>query len=275
MNWTYSPFIGGVVTDLDTGLIYGIDGISGIPDKGTDSTDVPLRLAEFNPVNKSLTYVEKRGHPGAMMWVWMVYSSAAKRIFGYEHNFFADDVEALWSYGITSKDWTQVKATGDIPPTRSSPCFVSAYGGKKLILAGGIGVKQSNILNDVYSLDVSTLTWTKLPNMPLALFGQNCAVSGDSFITMGGLKSLEVAKDVEVANDEGPAILNLTSNTWGKRYTPTRLTPPSPTPPSPTPPRPTPGQKPSSADRTHLTLSKAGFVALAVISAAASSLITL
>ncbi|KAG0002873.1 hypothetical protein BGZ65_002256 [Modicella reniformis] len=247
MNWTSHLFSGGIVTDLDTGLIYGMEGLMGRAKNHEVNPDDPWKFTEFNPVDKSFTSVEKRGPPAALDLISMVYSSVAKRIFGYEPNQLHDNKEALWSYNITSKDWTPVNATGDIPPLRSYPCFVSAYGGKKLILAGGLGIKPIAILNDVYSLDVSTLTWTKLANMPLTVVGHSCAVSGDSFVAMGGLT------DWVVANDEGPAILNLTSNTWGKRYTPTP-----------------PGQTPSSADRTHLTLSKAVFVALAV-----SSLITL
>ncbi|KAG0002872.1 hypothetical protein BGZ65_002255 [Modicella reniformis] len=258
MSWTNLPFGGGIVTDLDTGLIYGIEDIEESPEMYKGNLDVPWKFTEFNPANKSFTNVEKRGRPYSMNWVSMVYSSAAKRIFGYEDGLHNDQA-TLWSYNTTSKDWTLVNVTGDIPPTRSLPCLVSAYSGKKLILAGGLGIKEpAAVLNDVYSFDVSTLAWTKLPNMPLAVWSQSCAVSGDSFIFMGGFTSPSIFDyDGEnPVNNEGPAILNLTSNTWGTRYTP-------------------PGQTPSSADRTHLTLSKAGFAALAVISAAASSLITL
>ncbi|KAF9991539.1 hypothetical protein BGZ65_000462, partial [Modicella reniformis] len=126
MNWTYPPFSGGVVTDLDTGLVYGIEGIEGRLEKEIGNSDAPWRFTEFNPVNKSFTSVEMRGHPGSMMAVSMVYSSVAKRIFGYEHNYLPNDnKEALWSYNKISKNWTPVNATGDIPPLRSSPCFVS------------------------------------------------------------------------------------------------------------------------------------------------------
>ncbi|KAF9918937.1 hypothetical protein BGZ65_012351, partial [Modicella reniformis] len=215
MSWTHFPFSGGAVTDLDTGLIYGIDSLDGIgesPELDLD-TNMSWKFTEFNPVDKSFTFVEKRGRPGSMMFVSMVYSSAAKRIFGYEDGVFDNDQTGLWSYDIKSKDWTQVKVTGQIPPTRSSPCFVSAYGGQKLILAGGQHTKKTGLFQDIYSFDVSTLAWTKLPDMPLAVLGQSCAVSVDSFIYLGGYKQAS-AIGKELANDDGPIVLNLASNTW-------------------------------------------------------------
>ncbi|KAF9972605.1 hypothetical protein BGZ65_009723, partial [Modicella reniformis] len=199
MNWTYLPFGGGIVTDLDTGLVYGIE----LPETETDvdmtNPNVTWKFTEFNPANKSFTYVEKKGSsPYPRDWVSMIYSSAAKRIFGYEDGRY-NDKATLWSYNTTSKDWTKVP-----------------YGGKKVTLAGGLEIKQGTAFNDVYSFDVSTLVWTRLPNMPQAVLGQSCAVSGDSFIFMGGLvPPSEMGKDGKApANDEGPAILNLTSNTW-------------------------------------------------------------
>jgi len=115
---------------------------------------------------------------------------------------------------------------------------------------------------DVYILDVATSIWSRLADAPRAALGPGCAVSGNSFLYWGGAKSINATEFFEGGanpinaselNEEGPAILNLASNTWGNRYTP-------------------PGQTPiSSADRP--VLSKIGFVALTLMSVAASSLV--
>jgi len=113
-------------------------------------------------------------------------------------------------------------------------------------------MKGLNLSNDVYSFDVATSVWSKLANAPRAAWGPVCAVSGDSFIFWGGLGTKE---GLGFNHEEGPAILNIVSNTWGNKYTP-------------------PGQTPSSsADRPNVILSRVGLVALTVASAAVSGLI--
>ncbi|KAF9362712.1 hypothetical protein BGX34_005624 [Mortierella sp. NVP85] len=93
-----------------------------------------------------------------------------------------------------------------------------AYGGKKLILAGGRDVKGLNLFNDVYSFDVATSVWSKL---------------ADSFILWG----IGVKEGLGFNHEEGPAIPNIVSNTWGNKYRP--------------------GQTPiNSADRPNVILSK-------------------
>jgi hypothetical protein len=107
-----------------------------------------------------------------------------------------------------------------------------------------------NIYDDVYSFDVATSVWSKLANAPRAAWGPICAVSGDSFIYWGGVGQKENTTK-PFSHDEGPAILNLVSNTWGDKYTP----------PAPV----------SSADRASAVLSKVGLAALTVVSIAVSS----
>jgi len=110
--------------------------------------------------------------------------------------------------------------------------------------------------------DVDTSIWSRLADAPRAALGPGCAVSGDSFLYWGGAKSFNASKlneegampiNASELNEEGPAILNLASNTWGNKYYPS-------------------GQAPkSSADRP--VLSKIGFVALTLMSVAASSFV--
>jgi len=89
-----------------------------------------------------------------------------------------------------------------------------------------------------------------LADAPRLAWGAVCGASGDSLIFWGGSRSVN---GTEVSYDEGPAILNIASNTWGNKYYPS-------------------GQAPkSSADRA--VLSKMGLAALTLMSVAASSLV--
>jgi hypothetical protein len=107
----------------------------------------------------------------------------------------------------------------------------------ELILAGG--KKGNRTLDDIYSLDLHTSLWTKLPNTPRPAAGAVCVSVSDQFIYWGGSSDSGM-------NEQGPAILNLTSKTWGTTYTPEPL--------------------PSSADRVHLALSAIGLAMVTMIS---------
>ncbi|KAK3805814.1 MAG: hypothetical protein J3Q66DRAFT_359770 [Benniella sp.] len=245
MKWEYPAFTGGAVTDTDTGLVYGIERQEG-------STKATWRFTELDAATGSSSFVEVPKRPDSNAWTSMVYSSSGKSIFGYEDSLTAN-ITSLLVYNIATKVWAAVNATGDIPSVRSGACFVEADGGKKLILAGGRSVNDSVTYNDVFIYDVATSVWSKLANAPRPAWGAVCATSGDSLIYWGGTNT---KGEVSASNDEGPAILNIASNTWGSRFTP-------------------PGQTPqnSSADRAHLALSKVGLVAMTMMAVAASSLV--
>ncbi|KAK3805816.1 MAG: hypothetical protein J3Q66DRAFT_359774 [Benniella sp.] len=241
-NWTYSAFEGGVVTDTDSGLIYGIESFPTVPTR--------WKFTQFNPTTKDSSFVEQDGHPNVTaIWRTLVYSKASKTIYSYDDEYLYPEPAPVQftSYNIASKKWSAVNATGDIPSPRNSPCLVTADGGKRLILAGGLNMTGPNVHDDVYSFDVATSVWSKLAKAPRAAWSPICAVSGDSFIYWGGL----ARKEKSFNYDEGPAILNIVSNTWGDKYTP-----------------PTPV---SSADRANAVLSKVGLAALTVVSIAVSS----
>ncbi|CAO3571152.1 unnamed protein product [Mortierella alpina] len=134
-------------------------------------------------------------------------SSAAKGLYLYEA---ASDNASLFKYDIASKAWNLVNVTGDIPAARSSPCFASAYGGKKLILAGGITERSAD---EVYVFDVTTAVWTRTSSIPIGYYGGTCAVSGDSFILWGGAYRLAL-------HEGGPIVLDMPSVKWGTKFTP-------------------------------------------------------
>jgi hypothetical protein len=123
-----------------------------------------------------------------------------------------------------------------------------AQDGTVLILAGG-STFGGTPLDDVYSFDVGKSVWIKLPNAPRPANGPVCTVWSQQLIYWGG-----VGKDG--MNEQGPAVLNLTSKTWGTTFTPSG--------PPPTP---------SSADRAHLSLSNIGLAMVTIISIAVSTLL--
>jgi hypothetical protein len=130
-----------------------------------------------------------------------------------------------------------------------------AQDGTVIIVAGGVLLHEAiDRFGDVYSFDVSKSVWTRLPDAPQLIGTSTCAVWSNQFIYWGGA-------GYTVTNDPGPAILNLTSNTWGTTFEPHWVPPTPPTPPTP-----------SSADRAHLSLSNIGLAMVTMISIAVSTL---
>jgi hypothetical protein len=65
--------------------------------------------------------------------------------------------------------------------------MVPAYDGFKMVVFGG-SVKDDTQLDDIYILDMPTMTWSKgsAPPVPLNRSNMACTVSGDNFIAWGG-----------------------------------------------------------------------------------------
>ncbi|KAK3805815.1 MAG: hypothetical protein J3Q66DRAFT_359773 [Benniella sp.] len=265
-NWTYPAFAEGAVTDTDTGLIYGIQDPNEEP-PADPAAPIKWKFTEYDPTTDTINSAEFEGVIELRDQRIMVYSKAAKSIFSYENAYQPEDV-AFVAYDVKAKKWSAVKATGDIPPFRRTPCFASAYGGKKLILAGGMSLDGTAIMDDVFMFDVATLAWSKLANAPRASYGAVCAASSDSFIYWGGFRFVGNESDI-VNIDEGPAILNLASNTWGTSYKPSD----KPQDPANVDSGSGPGSgSGSSVNRAYMALTKFELVAWSVMAIVASSL---
>ncbi|KAF9990290.1 hypothetical protein BGZ75_002604 [Mortierella antarctica] len=178
-DWTSSQnatlvngFHAGATTDTDTGLVYGVSAA----EHHRSSVVRPARVTEFNPATNTYTVQEYAGFPHMAMGGSTVYSSATK---------------------------------ASTCTSRPATMHFSAYGGKKLILAGGQTERGSD---EVYVFDVTTAEWTKTSSIPLGYYTATCAVSGDSFILWGGGHGA-------IVNDGGPIVLDIPSGKWGTKFT--------------------------------------------------------
>ncbi|KAI8359606.1 hypothetical protein B0O80DRAFT_440662 [Mortierella sp. GBAus27b] len=262
-TWDYIPIVGDAVTDTDTGFIYGMEGFH-VSDPFNAKPIDHFRFTEFDPATKTSSAVVIQDRYSTQSYV---YSHATKSLYALD-GFIEKLVEGdawkanrLQVYNPKSKSWSVMTTTGQVPPGRLTSCFVSAYGGKKLVLAGGEDGGQA-ALTSVYMLDLATATWTRMADAPRGSWFPACAANGDSFIYWGGLDS---SKDPTYSND-GPIILNMATNTWGRSFTPGG--------PIEQGDSSAPNPK-NSADRMAAALSKVGLVALTLMSVAASSWIVL
>ncbi|KAG0352698.1 hypothetical protein BGZ54_002620 [Gamsiella multidivaricata] len=220
-------------TDPETGVMYGFGESIQVWDEVYRWRTSPYAsIATFDPATNNYTRpYDNDAHRVKLSDIRsgvvnsLVLSAAAKKLYAFMWE-MDDGESALFEYNILSMKWTQLNTTGDIPSPRAGLCFAPAYGGTKLILAGGRSSTAPDddtnaALNDVYLYDVATSVWTKMASAPSPHHGGVCAVSGDSFIIWGGYSAYSNNNEVIVANEDGPAIFNMSSNTWGTTYTPT------------------------------------------------------
>ncbi|KAG9071515.1 hypothetical protein KI688_005727 [Linnemannia hyalina] len=108
--------------------------------------------------------------------------------------------------------WVRLNTEGPSPTQIHSHCMVPAYDGFKMVVFGG-SITEDTQLDDIYILDVPTMTWTKgsTPPVPLNRSNMACTVGGDNFVAWGGYNS-------QKAIDGTPIIYNLRTNQWTKTY---------------------------------------------------------
>ncbi|KAG0216318.1 hypothetical protein B0O80DRAFT_424897 [Mortierella sp. GBAus27b] len=167
---------GGAMTDPQTGLIYIL-----ILSKQPYMLTLDLTTKAYNPTVA----------PGSFRNVTEIKCAwTTRKILCYAHfdmpvGFRLD----LYSYDTADGSWKDLtkEMKGQIPPPRNGFCFVPAYSGTKLAFFSGYGGAVNTLMvNDIFELDVATLTWTKGTDAAEGRYDAACGVSGDYFMSWGG-----------------------------------------------------------------------------------------
>lgn len=100
--------------------------------------------------------------------------------------------EQFYAYSYSATEgWKDIhkEMKGQIPNPRTDSCLTPAHGGSKMLLFGGESWDGLNLFPDIHVLDVATMTWRKGTNVGAKDKRSQaaCAVSGDYFISWGGL----------------------------------------------------------------------------------------
>ncbi|KAG0048147.1 hypothetical protein BGZ83_006844 [Gryganskiella cystojenkinii] len=129
-------------------------------------------------------------------------------------------VATLVEYEPAIDTWSGIlEATGASPGIRSCHCMVSAYGGTKMVVFGGLDASNS-VSGAIFVLDLASMNWIAGNPAPSPRYDMACAVAGDSFLAYGG-------SGVGISN--APIIIyNLRTNQWVNQFDPTGTSTPSP-----------------------------------------------
>jgi len=205
----------GSATDPGTGKVYVVGGYrnSVTFDRSMLVYDESTKSFQSVPMPQPLIPLRQTG----TTWSTSLKSLVVFGGFNIETNTTRGD---LYAYH-PEKGWTTIATTGEVPSSRNGPCFVPAYSGKKLVLFGGqIDPPQprapGRTRDDIYTLDLETLVWTRGNDAGLAggRVGAACTVSGDHLIAWGGYSTAPYG----ILNDT--IVYNLKTAEWVEEYVP-------------------------------------------------------
>ncbi|GJJ67974.1 hypothetical protein EMPS_00320 [Entomortierella parvispora] len=124
----------------------------------------------------------------------------------------------LTEYIPASDTWASLLIQGSGPSARTASCMASNEDGTKIVLFGGrllhINASRPVFTNELWILDVTSMSWRRGPPAPEPRFGSACTIVNDTLINWGGFNG--------VATESLPILLfDLKTNTFVDQYKPT------------------------------------------------------
>jgi N-acetylneuraminic acid mutarotase len=145
---------------------------------GTDSTALFADTWAYSPSVNAWKNLNPSGQvPSGRAAMAMVYDPASGKVVmfgGIEKNALLGDT---WIYDPGTNAWTEVTTTGAGPSARGGHAMVYEPATGKVLLFGG--KDDSGVLNDTWTFDVATTTWTRLEpanGSPTARYGHAMTV---------------------------------------------------------------------------------------------------
>ncbi|GJJ67972.1 hypothetical protein EMPS_00318 [Entomortierella parvispora] len=124
----------------------------------------------------------------------------------------------LTEYIPTSNAWASLSVQEGGPSAKVYPCVASNEDGTKVVVFGGglptINSIDATYTNELWILDVPSMSWTQGPPAPEPRYGSACTIVNDTLINWGGFNG--------VPAESLPILLfDLKTNTFVDQYKPT------------------------------------------------------
>ncbi|KAJ3408283.1 hypothetical protein HDV05_005061 [Chytridiales sp. JEL 0842] len=102
------------------------------------------------------------------------------------------DSRDTWSYNIVFNTWSKLNTVGNPPPLTEGASYISIPTRPQIFAYGGFLALSNtfNISRELYVLDIPTLSWARLPNAPIPLWGATASYNGEmnSLVFVGGYR---------------------------------------------------------------------------------------
>ncbi|EQC40849.1 hypothetical protein SDRG_01916 [Saprolegnia diclina VS20] len=93
----------------------------------------------------------------------------------------------VWVWSPSTEAWSELHCSGDLPAPRTS--HAAAVCGRHILMTGGQShttARGTSVFASSYALNIDSLEWTALPNLPLSICRHGTAVLGDVVYAFGG-----------------------------------------------------------------------------------------
>ncbi|KAF9537619.1 hypothetical protein EC957_007866 [Mortierella hygrophila] len=195
----------GAVTDPSTNLVYMAGGYS-----GTNLMNI------WNPSTGQISNMSLPNPPAFPYRAYYanVYCQTRQSILYFGGTSSTIVAAYVTEFRPKQGTFTTLTTPGTAPSARADHCMAINDDSTKLIVFGGHGLPQNSpTSNEIFILDIPTLTWSSGSPSPQPHTYATCAIAGDQFIVWGGLYS-----DTQIASTD-VHIYSITSNTWINQYT--------------------------------------------------------
>ncbi|KAG0022136.1 hypothetical protein BGZ82_011112 [Podila clonocystis] len=214
-----------LLTDPKTGAIWYLGGSI---DKG-ETNEIDKFLNGGWSINLATTQVDPTSGD-VKAYVMNRFSSGTSHIYQNKIYFFGgftstpdghrsyQSFQSIPTIDISTPQlvYAQQFTIGTVPKPRNDHCSVLTAS-QKIIIYGGYDSNTKYTFNDVWSLDLVTMTWTQIVASSSARYSHTCNLAGANMIVFGGRASATAtSKDVGYRDVQ---VYDVTTSTWMQNYT--------------------------------------------------------
>jgi hypothetical protein len=146
------------------------------------------------------------------MFLFFKVLNVFRLVFGGTESLSKNFYNELYELTLANEQykWSLTQTRGDLPCGRSLHC--SVIKDDMMIIFGGKNNEDTSFLNDMYSLDLNLLTWTRIDivgDIPSGVYGCRWVKRGDSLTLFGGKTKNGYQNDLYDFNFDQPDISQL------------------------------------------------------------------
>lgn len=133
------------------------------------------------------------------------------------------EIESYRSDPNSNGTWYQQKTYGEVPSPRIDSCTVIGSApdnsSHNIYMYGGWDLTKPNTwFDEIYVLSIPSFTWVKMYHAESSLYGHTCHVVGRQMLTTGGKNIRRNDTNYCDWEQQGIAVLDLPTMTWGSIF---------------------------------------------------------
>ncbi|KAF9961962.1 hypothetical protein BGZ72_000585 [Mortierella alpina] len=201
------------VTDPTTGLVY----VPGGYDNTKNNTLASMLIYHFSTDTTTVTPMPPSGLVNRWHYkaAWWPRGKSILYFGGYNYPSTVLASTEIIQYTPSTNTWSTLSTTNQGPSGRADFCMDISEDGSKLVIFGGRAFMGPNwkLTNELYILDLDTLTWSKGQSYSATRTYSACTIVGSTFISWGG-------QDEQTTAPLAPVLYDINKNQYITSFMP-------------------------------------------------------